>query len=104
VTTPKSKKGRTNPRHGNNKENGSNDEDGVFQSPTPYWKVAMERGGAHSPRETRAAKKRRTGRSFCKNGTGSSNDRQGLMVFSPPDQAANAKREKTELERQIRER
>ena len=108
MTTPKSKKARTATarQEGNNKENGSNDEE-VFQSPTPYWKVAMERGGTHSPRETRAAKKRRTtdGKPFFENsGRNTNQNRDGLLMFSPPDQAANAKREKMELERKTRER
>jgi hypothetical protein len=109
MTTPKSKKARTaaaRQEGNNNKENGGNDEE-VFQSPTPYWKVAMERGGTHSPRETRAAKKRRTttGKPFFENGGPNTNqNRDGLLMFSPPDQVANAKREEMELERKTRER
>ena len=80
-----------------------NDEN-LMQSPTPYWKVAKERGGLHSPRQTRASKKQKTaGRKldFCPI---DSEQREGLMVFSPPNQAANAQREKMEIERKTRER
>jgi hypothetical protein len=111
ATSPLRKIGGTG--NGGNKEN--DDDDNILQSPTPYWKVASERGTV-SPRETRAAKKRKT---TDKDGGGlalsfdaaeskgqSSNQQKGsgLMVFSPPDQMANAKREKLELEEKTRAR
>lgn len=90
----------------------TNDDDSILQSPTPYWKVAKERGKV-SPRETRASKKRKTtgkergGRALkfdASDGEGRSSKQQkdrknsGLMLFSPPNQVANAKREMLELE------
>jgi len=55
-----------------------------------YSKVAKERGNKFSPRETRSTKKKkRTG---------------GLLSFSPPNQAENARREKMEQEKKMQER
>jgi len=74
------------------KENGEN----LVLSPTPYWKVALERGtNRATPPKTRSTKKRKTDPSV----TGT-----GLMIFSPPDQQANALREHEENERKLQER
>jgi hypothetical protein len=72
----------------NDKENQGNVEN-LLQSPTPYWKVARERG--ISPTETRSTKNNKKPR-----GT--------LLVFSPPDNVSNAKRGKEELQRKESER
>jgi hypothetical protein len=110
---PSSINGEAPATAGGNKENGTDGET-ILQSPTPYWKVAKERGTV-SPRETRGAKKRKTtgnesgGRTLSfdvADGIGQSSDqkRPGLMLFSPPDQVANAKREKLELDEKTRAR
>ena len=39
----------------------------VLQSPTPYWKVAKERGGVCSPPETRSHKKKKMNQSVAVN-------------------------------------
>lgn len=117
VTSPSKKK--TDPdckARGGNKENGNgNDSDmNVLQSPTPYWKVAKERG-RHSPRETRASKRRKTARKKSNGRTlnfdgadgielSPEKARDGLMLFSPPDQVANAKREKMVLDEKMKAR
>jgi hypothetical protein len=81
------------------KEN-QRDVENLLQSPTPYWKVAKERG--ISPTETRSTKKSKKQPS---DEDDSQTNRAGrLLVFSPPDQKANAKREKEELERNEKER
>jgi hypothetical protein len=72
----------------------------LMQSPTPYWKVAQERG--ISPTQTRSAKK--SSKKQPLNEDGRRNTGGTLLVFSPPDQAANARREKEELERKEKER
>lgn len=97
---PKTKRSQTTEP---NKENGADDNENIVLSPTPYWKVAKERGDVHSPRETRAAKKRKTGRTLNFD-TIDMPQREGLMMFSPPNQAANAERERIELERKTKER
>jgi len=71
--------------------------------PTPYWKVAQERG-ATSPRETRSATKNKPSRRDRLPPLGvshqSDNRDVGIVLsFSPPDQEANARREKQEIER-----
>jgi hypothetical protein len=102
---------------GGNKEN--RDIDGgpidVLQSPTPYWKVAKERGTV-SPRETRSSKRRKTtgkkssGKTLNFDGIvdgideSVENRKDGLMIFSPPDQIANARREKLELDEKMKAR
>ena len=74
------------------KENGEN----VLMSPTPYWKVAKERGtNRETPPNTRSHKKRKTDRDA---------DDTRLMLFSPPDQEANSIREREENERKLRAR
>ena len=74
------------------KENGSN----MLLSPTPYWKVAKERGtNRETPPKTRSAKKRKTDRHV---------EDVGLMIFSPPDQEANATREREDNDRKLQER
>eukprot|EP00934_Nitzschia_sp_Nitz4_P003577 Nitzschia sp. Nitz4//scaffold7_size249615//46813//49980//NITZ4_001150-RA/size249615-processed-gene-0.180-mRNA-1//-1//CDS//3329558361//3567//frame0 len=78
-----------------NKENVS---ENLVQSPTPYWKVAKDRGGANTPPETRSSKKRKhTG--GTKLDFALANSREGLMIFSPPDQEENARREREEIQR-----
>jgi hypothetical protein len=100
---PKAAKSRTVNSVNRNKDNGHSDEDNVMQSPTPYWKVAKDRGGIHSPPVTRAAKKQKTGRALNFDTIDGPQKQDGLMVFSPPDQVANAKREKMERERKTKE-
>jgi hypothetical protein len=74
------------------KENTGN----VLLSPTPYWKIAKERGtNRDTPPKTRSAKKRKTDRHT---------EEAGLMMFSPPDQAANVRRENEEKERNLKAR
>ncbi|KAG7367206.1 kinesin motor domain containing protein [Nitzschia inconspicua] len=102
-TVPKASTAKESRPIGKNKENGTEKNDAVVLSPTPYWKVAQERGGIHSPRETRSAKKRKTGRALDFETTNMPN-RDGLMVFSPPNQVVNAQREKVEQERMKKER
>ena len=71
----------------------------LLQSPTPCWKVAQERG--ISPPETRSIKKsKKQPSNEDSNNTGGGT----LLVFSPPDQVANARREKEQLERKEKER
>ena len=86
------KKSRIENQKSGNKENDSS----VLLSPTPYWKVAKERGtNRETPPKTRSTKKRKTDQ----------NDEDvGLLIFSPPDQAANAIREREENERKLQER
>jgi hypothetical protein len=86
------KKSRIENQKSGNKEN----ESSVLLSPTPYWKVAKERGtNRETPPKTRSTKKRKTDQ----------NDEDvGLMIFSPPDQATNAIREREENERKLQER
>lgn len=96
--TPKGKIKRSG-QHDDNRDQ-SKDEEIPIYSPTPYWKAAAERGW-NSPRETRAAKKRKSGLDFD---TIDTHQRDRVMIFSPPDQAANAKREKMELERKTKDR
>lgn len=101
ISTPEPKKRRTTQngaRSNVDKENdgGSDKNVPLMMSPTPYWKVARDRGNKHSPRLTRSAKK--------KVQQSTTNHEDGVMLFSPPNQAANAKREKMELEKKTRER
>eukprot|EP00339_Tiarina_fusa_P000235 CAMPEP_0117027738 /NCGR_PEP_ID=MMETSP0472-20121206/20241_1 /TAXON_ID=693140 ORGANISM="Tiarina fusus, Strain LIS" /NCGR_SAMPLE_ID=MMETSP0472 /ASSEMBLY_ACC=CAM_ASM_000603 /LENGTH=1076 /DNA_ID=CAMNT_0004735053 /DNA_START=69 /DNA_END=3299 /DNA_ORIENTATION=- len=85
-------------------------EKGILQSPTPYWKVAMERG--MSPPETRSTKKKKRGTRLAFSPEDKENDsceakpalKSGLLVFSPPDQAENERREKEEIERKEKSR
>lgn len=62
---------------------------------------------APSPPQTRSAKKKRVSEAkklpFSSQKKGDS-ERSGLLIFSPPDQAANQRREKEELERKESER
>eukprot|EP00980_Cylindrotheca_fusiformis_P001420 scaffold345_cov134-Cylindrotheca_fusiformis.AAC.31 len=78
----------------------------VPPSPTPYWKVAEERGT--SPRQTRSAKKKRLSVSRFNFSPPKTETKKtfgnNTMVFSPPDQKANAKRAKEETERKEAER
>ena len=84
-------------------KSGENDEN-IIQSPTPYHTIAKERG-FHSPPETRAAKKLKTNSARKLDFGGKySTSREGVMMFSPPNQAANAEREKKEIERKTQER
>merc|ERR1712238_142544 len=106
---------------GTDKENGGNsDVECLMLSPTPYWKVAKERGDIHSPPETRSAKKKKNSKNDASRALnfdsvvartavedGSLNktkDRDKLLLFSPPNQAANARREKMDMERKTKER
>jgi len=51
---------RRKSRHQSVAEDKENDTaNNILQSPTPYWKVAKERGN-NTPPETRSAKKRKT--------------------------------------------
>lgn len=85
-------------------KSGKANDENMIQSPTPYWKVAKERGDIHSPPETRSNKKRRTGRVLeLGRKASSTSKRDGIMVFSPPNQVANAKREKEENEQKTKE-
>ena len=82
-----------------NKENDGADNNGnMIMSPTPYWRVAKEKG-VHSPPATRSAKKSKN-----KNKRRGGADDGLVMCFSPPDQKLNAQREKERIERQERER
>jgi hypothetical protein len=85
-------------------ESKAENDENLIQSPTPYWKVAKERGGLHSPPETRASKKQKTDGRKLDFDRSDSAKREGLMVFSPPNQSANAKREKMQIERKTKER
>mmetsp|Transcript_27134 Transcript_27134/g.59712 ORF Transcript_27134/g.59712 Transcript_27134/m.59712 type:complete len:981 (+) Transcript_27134:43-2985(+) len=91
-SSPEPKKRPTN----TDKENDGDASDNRMMSPIPYWKVAKERGNKHSPRETRSARKKKAERKANKN--------DGLLLFSPPNQIANARKEKMELEKKSRER
>jgi hypothetical protein len=97
TTPPKTTRSQT-------KENGHDEYKDIIQSPTPYWKVAKERGGIHSPPTTRAAKKHKTGRALTFHTNDRSQQQEGLMIFSPPNQVANFNREKMERERKNMER
>jgi hypothetical protein len=74
------------------------------QGPTPYWKVLQERAGnMTSPRETRSSvKKPRQQKSI----DDIDDEEVGpvLLEFSPPNQAANRKKEKQMLEKKEKER
>mmetsp|Transcript_12373 Transcript_12373/g.14180 ORF Transcript_12373/g.14180 Transcript_12373/m.14180 type:complete len:1066 (-) Transcript_12373:200-3397(-) len=124
ISSPKLKKQRTthnDSRIRTDKENGGNsDVECLMLSPTPYWKVAKERGDIHSPRETRSAKKKKNSkndtsralnfdsvvaRTAVEDGSlNKTEDRDDLLLFSPPNQTANARREKMDLERKTKER
>jgi hypothetical protein len=58
-------------------ENKENDGENLFQSPTPYWKVAKERG-KNTPPETRSAKKQKS-------------DGGKKLNFSPEEDKENAR-------------
>ena len=73
--------------------------------------MAKSRGDTHSPPTTRSAKKPKKGISRALNygpveqeSSRESKNRDGLLLFSPPNQVANAKREKVELQRKTKER
>ncbi len=103
VSGPEPKKQRITRRRSSitaDKENvgGTNQNAGAaVMSPTPYWKVAKERGNKFSPPLTRSAKKKK-----ARHSNGQPNG--GVLLFSPPNQAENARREKMEREKKTRER
>jgi hypothetical protein len=113
VTSPPHKRDKKlssdkeNDSENNNTNNHNDDEPSTgFQSPktsqgpTPYWKVLQERGNITSPRETRSSvKKPRKHKSIDDEEVG-----PVLLEFSPPNQAANRKKEKQMLEKKEKER
>lgn len=70
--------------------------------------MAKSRGDTHSPPTTRSAKKPKKPKEEISRALNydskESKNRDGLLLFSPPNQVANAKREKVELERKTKER
>jgi hypothetical protein len=76
--------------------------------------VAKSRGDTHSPPTTRSAKKRKKPKGEIsralnyglveQESSKELKNRDGLLLFSPPNQVANANREKVELKRKTKER
>lgn len=86
-----------------NQKADSSEEPMPIMSPTPYWKVAGERRKSKkfSPPITRSAKKKQGDGVLASLNVES----KGLALsFSPPDQHANAQREKQELEQKKKKR
>lgn len=80
-------------KRSSDKENAKNSNAG-----TPPWKAAKARGDKFSPRLTRSAKKKKL------QTLNDQQPREGLLVFSPPDQAENARRQKMEFEKKLQKR
>lgn len=63
---------------------------------------SKERANKFSPPVTRSAKKKKLQRDFVS--TAETKQKDGVLWFSPPDQAENARREKLEREKKFQER
>ncbi len=89
---------RSKRNHDKENKNFDNRNTARTMSPPRQRKVDKDRGNKFSPRLTRSAKKKRLQKL---------NDQQqkdGVLLFSPPDQAENARREKMNRERRVQER
>ena len=84
---------RSTKRSFSNKENAGNSNAG-----TPPWKAAKDRRNKFSPRLTRSAKKKKL------QTLNDDQPKEGLLVFSPPNQAENARRQKMEFEKKLKKR
>jgi len=84
---------RSTKRSSSNKENAGNNNAG-----TPPWKAAKDRENKFSPRLTRSAKKKKL------QNLSDEQPKEGLLVFSPPNQAENARRQKMEFEKKLQKR